>query len=174
MDEAPGTDIDPTQLSVGDLVVGWGHGRARTGIVISVGRKNAVAVYTTPGAVDETVRGAEQAAEMLRNVERHEANAAEQARRNYRFYESRLAEDQSWPSYYTPERINDEVEYARKWLAEGRDVETYAAEAGARQADAIRTRAEYHETTPLVERVLYTKMTLKPGKAKLVQSALDR
>ena len=168
--EVPGTETNPTELSVGDLVWGYGHGRARLGVVVSVGRKNAVAIYTTPGALDEQRRIAEK---VRATTPESVKNSAEQmARRTYAYYESMV--DGTCELFtrfsYSPERIADERAQAEVRLAEFGSVERYVTVQRALAAHRLE-EAQANHSRPLVERVLFTKMTLKPGRCKLVQSA---
>lgn len=175
----PSTEVieDPTTLSVGDSV--WAHSRGnwRLVVVTEIGRKNAKAIYTTQGSIDETERIAASALARDPETERRAAEAS--ARENYLYtveaagpadnahWSDRIA---SFPTLYGgedgAERIaKDQAEQAER-LSEMGDIDTYVARRGLAAYDRAVEHKRYYAETPLHERVTYTSVTVKPGAAK--------
>lgn len=177
MDEAPGRDIDPTELEVGDIVVGWGFNRARLMVVTSVGRKNAKAVYYAPGTLDEAERSAVKAAEAWAQREARLVEAEAAARRNYAWVAAMAdgtAEHYArFPDQYGPERkAAEQAKYQEKLDAYEADggIEVHVADQRTETLARLADRKERSERT-LFERVTSTAATVKAGRCKLYRRA---
>ncbi len=158
LDDAPGEIVDdPATLKVGDVVVTRGHGRYRAAVVTAVGRKNAKAVFTTPGAIDQTERVRVAVAERWANLAAELDQAEKFAAKNFDFYLQEA--DPATRKYGVPN------EYRAAAIAGGR--EAFLAKARAdREAELARLKAD--SELPLLERVLFTAATVKPGQAKFL------
>lgn len=166
------TIADPTTLSPGDLV--WAHSRGNWRVVVveSVGRKNAKGVYTTAGAVDQALRSAEDAEKALSPsaTAAREAQVSDQARRNWATLEAKIDGTYDlfarFPDQYPAERRAAVAAEAQAKVEAYGSVEAYVAAEVSRHDAEIERWAEKCRR-PLVERVGFTSVTLKPEQVKV-------
>lgn len=155
---------DPTTLSVGDMVWARSRGNWRQVQVLSIGRCNAIGIYTTDGAIAEAERLRAYAEEAMAKIEHLADEAATQAVKNRKWAES-MADGTS--DYYVrwPEDREREMErYAAKIAEDSRTHDQIAADAKFAKIEEIEERW-VRSQRPLDERVTYTKVTIKPGEA---------
>lgn len=178
--EAPGDLVsDPVLLRPGDIVVAKGHGKFRTAVVVSVGRKNAKAVFTTPGALTERERLLDSLAE---RYARRAAVGTEYARTAIKNYDYHVAKvDGSWDGYtrfasqYPPERIEAEKAESQAWLDERPDRQAFIE--AERERGIVTVTEAYEEGQAAREGrdpfryVNFTSCTIKPNESKLVRQS---
>lgn len=174
IEEAPGQDLDPTELHVGDIVVGWGFNRARLMVVTSVGRKNAKAVFYTPGNLEEAERMAVKAAEAWARREAHLTEAEAAARKNYTWIQA-MADGTAdlyarFPDQYGPERKADEQAKYQATLDELEADGGVEANVADHRTKTLARLADWKTSSErtLFERCSSTSATIKAGRCKLV------
>lgn len=170
IEEAPGQDLDPTELAVGDIVVGWGFNRARLMVVTSVGRKNAKAVFYTPGNLEEAERMAVKAAEAWARREARLTEAEAAARKNYTWIQAMADGTADLYARFPDQYGADEQAKYQATLDELEADGGVEASVEAQRTRALAQLADWKASSErtLFERCSSTSATIKAGRCKLV------
>lgn len=167
--DAPGEIIDdPSTLPIGSMVYVRGHGYMRKAVVYKVGKKNAVARFTTPGAYNEAQKHAVWATENYRNREQIGEQAAEQARTSYDYWVAASSPlDESYVGY-DRQRTAERVAYAETWLSEHGTKDEYVEARRAASIREVEARYQVLQDRGLLAFTTMTNATVRAGGAKLV------
>lgn len=174
LDDAPGEIIEePSSLQPGSIIAVRGHGYIRTAVVTGTGKKNAKAVFTTPGARDVALKVCARHIAQHDQVDKLAAEAAERARRDWDFYTTRLNPED--PTYHRfahikPADIERGIAEAKETLASWGSREQCGDRAAAKQRERIEESYDKARTTGLQEFTVFTNATVKPGQAKLISA----
>lgn len=168
LDDAPGEIIeDPSTLTPGAIVYVRGHSKIRKAVVYKVGKKNATARFTTPGAYAEAEKFAPMVRENYRNRALLGDRAAEQAGKNYDYWVESSSPD--YPRYQTLDQrwVDDGIAHAQRNLANAGSRDDYTEAARLAEIERIEGRYRMLEEQGLLSLTTMTNATVKPGQAKL-------
>lgn len=168
LDDAPGEIIDdPSTLEAGSFVYVKGHGKIRKAVVYKVGKKNATARYTTPGACAEAEKIADHVVSSYRMREKIGDEVAGQAGGNYDFWVKASSPDFEGYERSAQRWIDEGIERAQANLAAAGSREEYASAArAARIAHIEESYRRFQDHGPAAFTTM-TNATVKPGQAKL-------
>jgi preprotein translocase subunit YajC len=137
---------DTSDLTIGEEVVGFSRDRFRTARVAKIGRVNATVEYTTPTAINDSLKRALWA--RTADPESWRKSRHAQELKNWDFYQ-RLATQDRWGDNDRWEVRPDQKADAQAFLAKNPDREAYAAASAQKEYDRIATaRANALAMTP--------------------------